>query len=229
MIALQLVKRTDPRYQDIRDRHYIPNRGCHGQQLHYLVYDYGALVGIISGASSVYGCAPRDKFFGLSKDRETKQAQLNQIVNNVVFRLERPRPNLATQVLALWRKRIADDWKFLYNVPVLGFETFVIEAPGRVGTLYKADNWTQAGLTQGNTKAHETVSKSGGLNTKHTRRETEPKLIFCLRRKGVRLIDSYTASWQDPIRARKVAKRRQQLYSRQIKPPAGGEVGMAPE
>lgn len=30
-------KRSDPRYQEIRNRHYIPNHGTFGQQMHYLI------------------------------------------------------------------------------------------------------------------------------------------------------------------------------------------------
>ena len=36
-VELIRCKRTNPHYQDIRNRHYVANNGCHGQQLHYLV------------------------------------------------------------------------------------------------------------------------------------------------------------------------------------------------
>jgi len=218
MIELILTKRTDQRYKDIRDRHYVPNRGCHGQQLHYLVYVDHELFGIISGASAVYGCRPRDEFFSLSKDSATKQVQLNQVINNVVFRLETTRHNLASQVLAKWRKQISCDWKSLYGVPVVGFETFVIEkvredVSDRRGTLYLADNWTNVGLTQGNTKAHEKTANSGGMNASHTRRETEQKIILCLKNRKVRFVDTYQASWKDPQRAKEIANLRKQMLS----------------
>ena len=45
-IRLERCKRTDPRYQEIRDRHYIPNHGCIGQQIHYLVFLEDEVVGI---------------------------------------------------------------------------------------------------------------------------------------------------------------------------------------
>jgi len=31
-------------------------------------------------------------------------------------------------------------WEDLYGVPVIGFETFVVEEDWRKGTLYRADN-----------------------------------------------------------------------------------------
>ena len=216
MIKLLCVKRTDPRYQEMRDRHYIPNKGTHGQQLHYLVYDDEHFAGIISGASAVHGCEPRDRFFDLSRNRAVKEAQINAIINNVVFRLERTRPNLATQVLALWRRRIAQDWEYLYQVKVAGFETFVIEATrgngkDRLGTLYKADNWTLVGTSKGNTKAHHKTAGGGGMDTKHTRRTVVPKLILCRRVPKVKLPETYQSSWKSKDRAKETAGRRKKL------------------
>lgn len=219
MIELECVKRTDPRYKEIRDRHYIENKGCQGQQLHYLAFDDNALVGIISGASAVFGCKPRDVFFGLSKTREIKQAQINAIVSNVVFRLEAPAKNRATRVLATWRRRIAKDWEHLYGVPVAGFETFVIEErregmSDRLGTLYKADNWTLVGTTTGNTKQHATEKGSGGMNAPHTRRTVVSKLILCKKVKGVKLPETYLASWRDKDRSKVIAKRRAEMLGK---------------
>jgi hypothetical protein len=218
-IELKIVKRTDPSYQDFRDRHYIPNRGCHGQQLHYNVMVDGRHVGIISGASSVYGCAPRDEFFGLSKTKEDKQSQLNQIVNNVVFRLEENTMNLGSFVLGAWRRRVCRDWKYVYGAHVVGFETFVIredrpDGKDRHGGVYFADNWSMVGITQGNTKVHAADAKSGGMNTKHTRREVEKKLIFCFRNSKMKFsLTRYESSWKDKERAALVKARRDELMS----------------
>ena len=104
-IRLERCKRTDPRYKEIRDRHYIPNHGCIGQQIHYLVFLEDEVVGIISGASAVYAVKARDDFFGLNK--ENKRPGLNSIINNVVFRLEKNSKNLGSQILALWRSTMS--------------------------------------------------------------------------------------------------------------------------
>jgi hypothetical protein len=221
VIQLILVKRTDPRYQDMRNRHYVLNKGTHGQQLHYLIFDDNRHVGIISGASPTYDVAPRDRFFNLPTDRKCKEAKrrkeaiLNQIINNTVFRIEHTRKNLATQTLALWRRRIAADWEYLYQVPVLGFETFVVEEDHRKGTLYLADNWTCLGETKGSTKAHHKDAGGGGMDTSHTRRTVDKKLIFCIRRKGIKQIERYEASWRDKERARVLTARRKKLFKAQ--------------
>jgi hypothetical protein len=187
MIRLELCKRTNPTYQEIRNRHYIPNSGCHGQQLHYIIFYNDKVCGIISGGSSVWAVKDRDAFFGLTKDN--KQKGLPSIINNVVFRLELNEKNLGSKILSMWRKRIALDWEKKYKVKVHGFETFIIENDVRKGALYKADNWAYVGITAGSTKKHN------GLENKSTRVSVVKKLIFCKKIKKTSLSTEYTPTW----------------------------------
>tara|TARA_R100000995_G_scaffold74342_1_gene43343 strand:+ start:815 stop:1396 length:582 start_codon:yes stop_codon:yes gene_type:complete len=189
-IELIKCKRTDAIYQDIRNRHYVANKGTHGQQMHYKISVDNEIVGIISGASSVWAVKARDNFFGLTK--ENKRKGLPSIINNTVFRLEKHIPNLATQVLSLWRKRCAKDWKKRYNVEPHGFETFVVETDYRKGTLYKADNWHYLGETFGNTKSHK------GLMNKSTRQNTTKKMIYAKKIPKTKLSTEYEATWNKP-------------------------------
>lgn len=212
-IALEFCDRGDTRYQAIRNRHYVANRGCHGQQIHFVVWLDDEIVGIISGASSVYGVKSRDMFFAIPADKDTKQNYyLPAIVNNVVFRLEHHEPNLATRVLKLWREATAILWERLYSVPVIGFETFVVEEDWRKGSLYKADNWTLVGETQGNTKVHTT-----GMTTSHTRATTTRKLVYCRwRKRPVSPTTKYVSSWRastedEKARAKHIATTRKEL------------------
>lgn len=186
-IDLVRCKRTDPVYQDIRNRHYVANRGTHGQQLHYLINLDDTTVGIISGASSVWAVKSRDEYFGLNKDN--KRVALPSIINNTVFRLEKHIPNLATFVLSRWRKRIAVDWEDKYSVKVHGFETFVVEEDHRKGALYLADNWLYLGETAGSTKTHK------GLNNKSERIATSVKMIYAKKVPNTELSTSYTPTW----------------------------------
>ena len=191
-IELIKCKRTDAVYQEFRDRHYIANRGTHGQQMHYKISVDDEIVGIISGASSVWAVKARDEFFGLTK--ENKRKALPSIINNTVFRLEKHIPNLATQVLALWRRRCAKDWRERYNVEPHGFETFVVETDYRKGTLYKADNWTFLGETFGSTKSHK------GLMNKSVRKNTNKKMIYAKKIPKTKLSTEYEATWNKPRR-----------------------------
>lgn len=194
-IRLDKCKRSSIEYQEIRSRHYIPNNGAVGQQLHYIVKisDGGGYrtVGIISAGSAAYAVGSRDRFFGINK--ENRQIALNSIVDNTVFRLEERIPNLGTQVLAMWRKRVQKDWFDTYGVKVAGFETFIIESEQRKGAMYKADNWSFVGQTDGSTKFHK-----HGVDKQFERRETCKKLVFCKWVKGGQLATEYYPSWNNP-------------------------------
>lgn len=183
--------RTHPAYQEIRDRHYVPNNGAVGQQIHYLIYLDKKICGIISGGSAAYAVGCRDDFFGITKDN--RQVALNGIVDNTVFRLEKNLPNLGTQILSMWRRQIEQDWEQKYGVQVCGFETFVVEESYRKGSMYKADNWKFVGETNGSTKFHK-----HGAEKKFERRDTEKKLVFCKWIKGRNLPTEYYAVWNKP-------------------------------
>ena len=188
---VQLVpcKRSCPAYQDIRNRHYIPNHGAIGQQLHYLIYLDNEIVGIISGGASAYSVKSRDEYFGITKE--------NGIIDNTVFRLEKNLPNLGTQILAMWRKQVAEDWYRKYQVRPCGFETFIIENGQRKGAMYKADNWDCVGETYGSAKFH-----GNGINRKGERVTTGSKMIFCKRIKGAELPEDYYPVWKNANMAR---------------------------
>lgn len=208
-LYLEFCSRSHPAYRAIRDRHYVENKGAHGQQVHFLIWYRGVVAGIISGGSAVYATPVRDEFFGINQ--ANRECVLNGVVNNIVFRLEVFEKNLGTRVLALWRKTIPLVWEDLYGVPVFGFETLIIEdrtaiAEGGVGTtgtpvfksskgaLYRADNWMFVGKTEGNTKHHDGV----GLNESYGRTTVTKKLVFCKWRDGCTApIESvYLSSWQ---------------------------------
>ena len=212
LVRLELVKSSNPLYQKFRRSHYIPDRGTMGQQFQYLIFYGSEVVGIIGGASAVFANQARDEFFGLAEEAEVKTQQLNNIVNNNVFRLEYPAPNLATIVLSIWRKRIMDDWEKLYGVPITGFETFVVEerlwsGKTRNGACYRADNWVMVGITRGygKTNARGREIKDKTLRSK--------KLVYCLRIKGRELCDSYAPAWNDLDLKRDLRKRRDQMLS----------------
>jgi hypothetical protein len=199
---LEFCKRTNPMYQEIRNRHYIPNNGTHGQQIHFLVHYLGKVVGV----------AERDRFFQIPSDAHAKQKlYLPAIINNVVFRLEYHEPNLGTKVLSKWRKVVSELWETIYGVSVIGFETFIIETDTRKGSMYKADNWTFVGQTKGSTKKHN------GLQNKGERLSTDVKLTYCRwSRKPVVPTIEYVSSWraqteEEKTRAKRIEETKSKL------------------
>ena len=212
LVRLELVKRSDPLYQQFRSRHYIPDRGVVGQQLQYLVFYAGEVVGVIGGASAVFTNQARDEFWQFSEDKDTKTRQLNSVINNNIFRLEYPAPNLATMVLAMWRRQIVQDWQDLYGVEVAGFETFVVEerlwnGKTRNGACYRADNWEMVGITKG-------YGKTNARGREHQNKTLKAKkLIYCKRITGRTLCSDYTTSWNDLERTKELNKKRGQMFS----------------
>ena len=58
----------------------------------------GEVVGVIGVFCSIKS-EDRDSYFGLSDEKYLKTRQLNSIVNNNIFKLDYPVPNLASIVL----------------------------------------------------------------------------------------------------------------------------------
>jgi hypothetical protein len=181
-------------------------RGHHGQQIHYLIWyetdDGWENIGAISGGSAVYTTAVRDGFFHITK--ENREKVINGIIDNTLFRLELHEYNLASRIVALWRKIVVKDWEGLYSVKPYGFETFVEYAEidavtQRVGSLYLADNWTRVGETSGNTKNHVGKGLTGGLHGNPFTREYVPKkLVFCkwIKPFNAPQVCEYKSSWR---------------------------------
>lgn len=182
MIELYPVSHYDPRYKLMRGRHYIPDKSTIGMQLHYLVLLDQNQVGIISAASPTWSVKSRDQFFSLDLDPSKRGAQLRHIANNSVFRLEHQQKNLGSQTLAMFRRRVEFDWWHKYNVKIYGYETFIEPSTMRHGALYRADNWTEVGMTKGHAKLQKGIKANGQGNVK--REATSQKLVFCKWAKG---------------------------------------------
>ena len=211
-MRLELVRRTDPVYKQYRNNHYIPDRGLVGQQLQYLIFYGKEVVGVIGGASSAFTSQSRDKYWELSTDKDEKNCQLNSIINNNIFKLNYPAPNLATIVLSKWRKQILKDWEELYEVKVAGFETFVVEerlwnGKTRNGACYRADNWELVGITKGygDTNIRGREHKDKRLQSK--------KLIYCRKVKGQQLCSTYSASWNNPEKTKALSEKRDKMFA----------------
>ena len=211
-VRLEFVKNSNPLYVEYRKQHYIPNRGTVGQQIQYLIFYKGEVVGVIGGASAVYKSEDRDGFFGLSDEKQLKTRQLNSLVNNNIFKLDLPIPNLASIVLKMWRKQIAKDWEELYGVEVYGYETFVIEerlwnGQTRNGGCYRADNWELVGITKG-------YGKTNTRGRTHNNKLLQSKkLIYCLKNKNKKLCTEYETSWGDNKKIRKLLNKRKEMMT----------------
>jgi len=153
-IELKLVRNTslEPLYNSlVHQHHYLGFRQIVGNHLKYITFIDERPVACLGWGSAAWSVKSRDAFIGW--DKSTKEKNLHFIANNTRF-LILPWVSikyLASNILALSTKRIADDWIKIYNHPLYLLETFV-EKKRFKGTCYKAANWIWVGNTKGTSK-----------------------------------------------------------------------------
>lgn len=139
--------------------HYLGYTPLAGAQLRYLVeYDEGVL-GAIGFGACAWKVAPRDRWIGWTA--EQRKSSLQRVVNNARFLLlpwVRVK-NLASRVLSMSARRLAQDWQERYGYRPVLLETFV-EQPRFAGTCYRAANWVYVGDTQGRGKLDRYAERS---------------------------------------------------------------------
>ncbi len=131
--------------------HYLGYQSLPGAQLRYFARAGGRIVALLGFGAAAWKTAPRDRFIGWNVKQ--RRSRLHLIVNNARFLIlpwVRSR-NLASRLLAIATRRLADDWQHGYGYRPVLLETFV-ETPRFRGTCYKAANWIHLGQTQGRGK-----------------------------------------------------------------------------
>ena len=144
--------KTSHRWNEYIDRyHYLGYQPLPGAQMRYFAWARGRLLALLGFGAAAWKTAPRDHFIGWTP--EQRENRLHLVVNNARF-LVLPwvhSRNLASRLLAMATRRLADDWQKRYGYRPVLVETFV-ETPRFRGTCYKAANWTYLGQTQGRGK-----------------------------------------------------------------------------
>src|SRR5271167_4300635 len=135
----------------IERHHYLGHQLLPGAQLRYFVRAAGHIVAALGFGASAWKTKPRDVSIGWSTAQ--RRRRLHLVVNNARFLIL---PwincrNLASRILALVSRRLAEDWYARYAYRPVLLETFV-EKPRFAGTCYKAANWQYLGDTQGRGK-----------------------------------------------------------------------------
>lgn len=150
--------------------HYLGYRVPFGGQVQYLVYgcDPGRQVlACLQFSSAAWRMAARDRWIGW--DDGTRERNLPRVVNNSRF-LILPWveiTNLASTVLSLAARRVAEDWPRRYGMVPLLLETLVDPSRYR-GGCYRASNWLEVGVTSGR----------GRMDREHLRHQAAPKAVF---------------------------------------------------
>jgi len=163
-LTAQLRELTGLRLEPVRDQrasrlwnglidryHYLGYKPLPGAQLRYLIqWDHGVL-GAIGFGAAAWKVAARDTWIGWT--RQARGAHLGRVLNNARFLLLPwvQVKHLASKVLAMAARRVAQDLPARYGEPVVLLETFV-ETPRFAGTCYRAANWQALGETSGRGK-----------------------------------------------------------------------------
>jgi len=152
-LRVELVTKRDSGLWNayIERHHYLGHQPLPGAQLRYFVRAAGEIVAVLGFGASAWKTQPRDEAIGWSGAQ--RRQNLHLIVNNARFLIV---PwirckNLASRILAMIARRLADDWHERYAYRPVLLETFV-EKPRFAGTCYKAANWQYLGDTQGRGK-----------------------------------------------------------------------------
>ena len=135
----------------IERHHYLGHQPLPGAQLRYFVRAEGHIIAALGFSASAWKTQPRDDAIGWTAAQ--RRRNLHLVVNNARF-LILPWihcQNLASRILGLTSKRLAEDWHARYAYRPVLLETFV-EKPRFTGACYKAANWQHLGDTQGRGK-----------------------------------------------------------------------------
>ena len=119
-----------------------------GAQIRYLIGSEHGWLGGLGFSASALQLKARDQWIGW--DAPTRQQQLHRVINLSRF-LIRPCVrchNLASRVLGMSLRRVADDFELRYGYRPWLVESFVDQSRYS-GTCYQASNWIEVGQTQG--------------------------------------------------------------------------------
>jgi len=142
--------------------HYLGAGPLCGAQIRYLVRSarYGWL-GALSFSAAARRLKSRDTWIGWSE--RAQRANLEKIVCNSRFMLAPSVQvaNLASHVLAVSVRRVAQDWRARYGYEPVLVETFV-DGQRFAGTCYRAANWVWVGQTAGRADGYRNGTQSTG-------------------------------------------------------------------
>jgi len=94
----------------------------------------------------------------IQKYMKDNNIEFNEIANNIVFCLANCKnKNAGTIFLKLCRQDAIKWWYERYNDYLKVFQTFIL--PPRTGAVYKADNWSEIGITTGKSQKAKTIPK----------------------------------------------------------------------
>ena len=164
-ISLIVVENQEQRrlwYEYIDRYHYLGYQLPFGAQLRYFIKSEATddILGCFQFSSPAWKMAPRDLWIGWSD--KARKVNLQKIVNNSRF-LILPWvevKNLASSVLSLAVRSVAEDWRCTYGYRPVLMETLV-DRSRFTGACYRAANWVHIGQTTGRGRMDRDNTRQG--------------------------------------------------------------------
>lgn len=151
-VQVRLLDLASPEREEVlallNAHHYLRAPSLIGRHLIYAIEIGKYCLGAMCFSDACRQLAPRDRFLGWAAVR--REQRVGFVIQNDRFLLLPgvSGNNVASRALGLCVRRVADDWKGAFKVPVLVAETFV--DPARFsGRCYQAANWIRVGESQG--------------------------------------------------------------------------------
>lgn len=170
-LTLQVVRsKEDNRLWNeyVERYHYLGYKRPFGAYQRYFIWSTktNKRLGCILFAASAWALTERDAWIGW--EEEDRSQRLHLIINNTRFLIFPwvKIKNLASKVLSLVAKQVPLDWKERYGFEPIMLETFV-DVERYHGTIYKAANWVELGLTAGR-----------GRMDRYNKKLSSPKQIY---------------------------------------------------
>ena len=153
-----------------------------GNRLCQLVLEDGKLVAVLVWCAAAWHLKARDQTVGWDAVTCSKRLKLVvQLRRYLVLEATR-RPNLASQCLGAGLRELVSQWESQHGYRPLLAESFS-DPESHAGTVYKATNWVQAGVTKAYSQDHTDFYIPNGRPKKLWLKELAPNacVLMCAR------------------------------------------------
>ena len=124
-----------------------------GDRLCQMVWENGKLVAVLIWCAAAWHLQARDETVGWDAVTRSKRLKLVVQLRRFLVLEATRRPNLASQCLGTGMRALVSQWESQHGYRPLLAESFS-DPESHAGTVYKATNWMQAGLTKGYSQDH---------------------------------------------------------------------------
>lgn len=165
----------------LEEEHYLKSSRIGGRHLRYVAEADGEWMAILTFSGAAPHLKAREKWLGWSPRQRARR--LGFVINNSRFLLLVARerhPNLASKVLGLAMRRVAQDWQERWEQRPLVVESFVDESR-HPGTCYRACGFQQVGASAGFSRSARDYYTEHGQAKALYLRELEPgaRKVLC--------------------------------------------------